>query len=700
MKTHRIALTFILTVVSILSSAISSLGADATFSWIPNDEPVSGYCIHYGTSSGNYTSIIDALLPAEVDGRIIYTVTGLTAGETYYFAATAYTDTEESGFSTEVVYSVPVTDPGTDPIDAPIANDISLEGNEDTASTGQLEIEDGSDPADNFSISSQPIHGTITLEESSGNFTYTPNPDYFGSDTFTYTASNSAGTSSGATVSINIAPVNDLPIASNGSFSVNGNSSYTGTLSATDIDQDSLSYSLNSQGTNGIASINQDGTFYYVPFPYVSGSDEFTFTVNDGTGDSNIATVNVTITPVSATTGFDFNTLNFSTYSNQGGSGDISSEDEGATLLIEGNNWVQTDSTYNITANTVIAFDFYSTTEGEIQGIGFDEDDDLTNDKRIFQLFGSQIWSNAIQVSPKYTNSDLGTWVHYSIPVGQYYTGNNMYLVLVNDHDLLPRDANSRFSNIVISDGTSLDHFPSITIGAPAINALYTLGDEVTLTGTASDIEDGNLNTTIEWTSSLSGSLGVGSTVSTTTLPGGFHTITASVTDSAGNTVSNTVSITVTSNTASLDIDSLTFSTYSIQGGSGVVSSQDGGTTLHIEGNNWIKTDSTYTISADTVLEFDFNSTIKGEIHGIGFDEDDVLTNDSRIYQLAGTQTWSKAIQVSPQYTTSDLGTWVHYTIPIGQYYTGSDMNLVFVNDHDILPRNGDSLFRNIKVHQ
>jgi hypothetical protein len=77
--------------------------AEVTLAWDPNSEAdLSGYRIHYGTSSGSYTSVRD------VGNELTCTVTGLTAGETYYFAATAYnTSGLESDYSNEVVYTVP-----------------------------------------------------------------------------------------------------------------------------------------------------------------------------------------------------------------------------------------------------------------------------------------------------------------------------------------------------------------------------------------------------------------------------------------------------------------------------------------------------------------------------------------------------------------------------------------------------------------
>jgi hypothetical protein len=73
----------------------------AILEWDPNDEPdLAGYKIHYGAASGSYTNVVN------VGNQTTYTLTGLTAGVTYYIAATAYnTSGLESTYSNEVVFT-------------------------------------------------------------------------------------------------------------------------------------------------------------------------------------------------------------------------------------------------------------------------------------------------------------------------------------------------------------------------------------------------------------------------------------------------------------------------------------------------------------------------------------------------------------------------------------------------------------------
>ena len=92
-------------VVCIIVGLIASnaLAAQATFAWEPNVESeLAGYRISYGTASDSYSVHID------VHNVTTYTVTGLTAGQTYYFAVTAYDyDGYESRYSNSVSYTFP-----------------------------------------------------------------------------------------------------------------------------------------------------------------------------------------------------------------------------------------------------------------------------------------------------------------------------------------------------------------------------------------------------------------------------------------------------------------------------------------------------------------------------------------------------------------------------------------------------------------
>lgn len=117
------------------------------------------------------------------------------------------------------------------------------------------------------------------------------------------------------------------------------------------------------------------------------------------------------------------------------------------------------------------------------------------------------------------------------------------------------------------------------------------------------------------------------------------------------------------------------------------------GNTLIITGNRWRSTTSTYTVTPDTVLEFEFMSNAQGEIHAIGLQQDNVIS-PTRLFQLYGTQayaTTSQGIYVTPaQYHV--------FQIPVGQYYTGENLRVVFVNDKDSGTKNNTSYYKNLRL--
>ncbi len=151
-----------------------------------------------------------------------------------------------------------------------------------------------------------------------------------------------------------------------------------------------------------------------------------------------------------------------------------------------------------------------------------------------------------------------------------------------------------------------------------------------------------------------------------------------------------------------LDFETVSTVGYSTQdvASSGSVSVPSGGASLELTGNRWRRTTQTFNVTANTVIEFEFQSTSQGEIHGIGFDEDDSLTNDLRIFQFFGTQNWGGAIQGEASYTTADLGSYRTYQIDVGSFYTGSAMRLVFVNDKDAGSATNTSNFRNVRAFE
>jgi RHS repeat-associated protein len=123
---------------------------------------------------------------------------------------------------------------------------------------------------------------------------------------------------------------------------------------------------------------------------------------------------------------------------------------------------------------------------------------------------------------------------------------------------------------------------------------------------------------------------------------------------------------------------------------------ENDGATLHLVGNGWKKIPFPYSVTADTVLEFDFKSGSQAEVQGMGFDNDNNLS-PGFTFQVYGTQDWGI---LNYKTYTDDAPKWAHFTIPVGEHYAGEMQYLFFANDHDVASPTGESYFSNVKVYQ
>ena len=152
-------------------------------------------------------------------------------------------------------------------------------------------------------IFSNPFHGTVEMN-ADGSFTYVPEEDFFGVDSFTYTVTDDTGTSSEATVTLNVASVNDLPKVTDRSFSMNEDDQLVVnvelglSMDSSDAENQDLDFAVESAPSNGTVEINLDGSFEYVPNPNFEGTDSFTYVALDGEDSSVPSEVKVEIIPV------------------------------------------------------------------------------------------------------------------------------------------------------------------------------------------------------------------------------------------------------------------------------------------------------------------------------------------------------------------------------------------------------------------
>jgi hypothetical protein len=126
-------------------------------------------------------------------------------------------------------------------------------------------------------------YGSLNLS-TNGGFTYAPTANYSGSDSFIYQANDGSKLSNIATVSINITPVNQPPVANNQSVVMSENTATNLILRATDPDSPNLTYAIVTRPSNGaLAGLNpSSGAVTYTPAANYNGSDSFTFSAFDG----------------------------------------------------------------------------------------------------------------------------------------------------------------------------------------------------------------------------------------------------------------------------------------------------------------------------------------------------------------------------------------------------------------------------------
>ena len=145
----------------------------------------------------------------------------------------------------------------------------------------------------------QGANGSVAITGGGTGVSYTPNANFFGADSFTYTVDDGNTGTDTATVTVTVTSVNDLPVAAPDNYAMNQDTTLNvaapGVL-ANDSDLEGpMNAVLLSDVSNGDLVLSADGSFSYEPDPGYAGTDTFTYRVNDGTDDSNTVTVTINI---------------------------------------------------------------------------------------------------------------------------------------------------------------------------------------------------------------------------------------------------------------------------------------------------------------------------------------------------------------------------------------------------------------------
>lgn len=309
-------------------NAVDSNHASVTVNVAPvNDAPVAADAVV--TTAEDTPSVVDLRTHVvDVDSAILTPaiVTGPLHGALEQNADGSYTytpDTNWNGTDSFTWKASDAPDAGTGldsniatvtlnvtPVnDAPVIASRSVTLDEDTQAV--IDLLQGASDVDapkeaplgggdtlNVTITTAPQHGSLT-QNVDGSFTYTPNANWNGTDTVAYEVSDGiASTPTILTFVVN--GVNDAPLLGNQALAGNEDSALTGNLLATasDVEGSALTPTIVTGPQHGTLAQNADQTFTYTPEANFNGSDSFTYKVNDGQLDSNIATVGLTVSPV------------------------------------------------------------------------------------------------------------------------------------------------------------------------------------------------------------------------------------------------------------------------------------------------------------------------------------------------------------------------------------------------------------------
>jgi hypothetical protein len=283
--------------VSITVTSVNDLPlANDDAATTPEDTPVMiDVLVNDSDADGNALSIdtfTDAVngTVALVGGQLVYTPNGNFFGADTF----TYTVSDGQGGTDTATVSITVTSVN----DVPLANDDATTTPEDTPITVDVLANDSDVDGDTLKITgiTDGANGTAVLN-TDGTVTFTPNANFFGSDTFTYTVNDGQGGTDSATVSITVTSVNDVPVANDDTATTLEDTPITVDVLAndTDADSDTLAITGVTDGANGTAVLNADGTVTFTPNANFFGSDSFTYTVSDGQGGTDSATVGVTV---------------------------------------------------------------------------------------------------------------------------------------------------------------------------------------------------------------------------------------------------------------------------------------------------------------------------------------------------------------------------------------------------------------------
>lgn len=259
----------------------------STGSVLDNDSDPDGDALK--VASYDVTTSAGGSVQMNADGTFSYApLAGFTGTDTFTY-------TVDDGNGGQASTSVTLT---VDPA-APTAVADSITTAEDQSVVIPVLSNDSGDALSVTAVSDGAI-GSVSIN-GDGTLTYAPLTNANGADSFSYTITDSLGRTASASVSVDVSPVNDAPVAVDDSYSTTEGTAISGAVLGNDSDPDgdtlTVSAYQQTSAAGGLVSMATDGTFSYTAASGFTGADSFTYTASDGNGGFSTATVSLTVDP-------------------------------------------------------------------------------------------------------------------------------------------------------------------------------------------------------------------------------------------------------------------------------------------------------------------------------------------------------------------------------------------------------------------
>ncbi len=185
--------------------------------------------------------------------------------------------------------------------DVPLAVDDSSATDEDVAISIAVLVNDAlGDPPTTITSVTQGTSGSVAIDPGATTVSYTPDANFHGLDSFTYTITDVDLQTSMATVSMTVNPVNDIPLAAADSATTDEDVAISiGVLVNDALGDEPTTITAVTLGTKGSVAIDPGATSVtYTPNADTNGADSFTYTITDADLETSIATVSMTVNAI------------------------------------------------------------------------------------------------------------------------------------------------------------------------------------------------------------------------------------------------------------------------------------------------------------------------------------------------------------------------------------------------------------------